>query len=436
MSAPQKSRLFLSLIVLLLPFSTLAAYDQIWGARLNLNMELPVVVESTFGVSTEDSAGFWYRGSWSPAAKMEIDGGVEFDGVALVGLTNDFQVSFQGFYYTVYPELDRLNFYGNAGMFGYKAGRQLTGDPAGLILYAPMDGVDFSIDIGKHIFTLGAGYTGLTFKYSSEYFVTLADVKRDKVLASSKMMEYLSWEVPAAASWLKTTVYFLASQDFTSPEDQASAGSKRFNPMYLELDTRGFLGQHFLYNLSLVGQYGMYGNDTTVMAGLGQFGFSWLPGPHSRLGIDLIGSTGDTWGERSDYLLGSPSSTELSQYIPLSIVSTRGFVVEFELGNMASLGLFFNQRPSETFSWEFRTTTFLRTAIGPVSTRFVPGTATEGHFLGQEGLFTFNWRPKSDFGWDLKAGVLYPGDPITLNTEIEPYFPVLYRLGFDFSWSF
>ena len=432
----KKSRLFLFLIVLFFPFSALSAYDQIWGAQLNLNLELPVVVESTFGVSTEDSAGFWYRGRWSPAAKMEIDGGVEFDGLALTGITDELNFSFHGFYYTVYPELDKLNFYGNTGIFGYKAGRQLTGDPAGLILDAPMDGIDFKTDIGKHIFTVGAGYTGLTFKYSAEYFTTMADVKRDSVLALPRMMEYLSWDMPAAASWLNTSVYFLASQDLTSPEDQASYGSERFNTMYLELYARGFLGQHFLYSLSLVGQQGSYGNNTTVLAGLGQFGFAWLPGQHSRLGIDLIGSTGDTWSERSDYLLGSPSGTKLSQYLPLSIVSTQGFVVEFELGNMASLGLFYNQRPTDTFSWEFRTTTFLRTAIGPVSTRFVPGTATEGHFLGQEGLFTFNWRPKSDFGWDLKAGVLYPGDPITLNTEIEQFFPVLYRLGFDFSWSF
>ena len=429
------SVLFIFLIILL-PVFSLGAYDQIWGARLDLNLELPVLVESTFGLSTENSAGLWYRGRWSPAANMEIDGGVAFDGVALTGITNEMKFSFHGFYYTVYPELDKLNFYGNSGMFGYKAGRQLTGDPAGLIFDAPMDGIDFTADIGEHVFTAGAGYTGLAFKYSSEYFMTMADVKRHGVLSSPRLLEYLAWDMPAATSWLNVSAFFLAMQDLTTTGDQILYGSERFNSMYLELYARGFLGSHFLYDLALVGQQGKYGSNTNVLAGIGHLELLWLPGSYSRLGINVTGSSGDIWSDRSDYLFGSPSGAKLSQYLPLSIVSTQGFVVEFELGNLTTLGFFYNQRPTDTFSWEFRTTTFLRTAIGPVSTRFVPGTSTEGHFMGQEGLVSFFWRPKSDFGWDLKAGVLYPGDPIVLNTEIEKYFPVLYRLGFDFSWSF
>ncbi|RKX97001.1 MAG: hypothetical protein DRZ90_07660 [Spirochaetes bacterium] len=436
MKKPQSVFFLLILFILLIPSSALSAYDQIWGINLDLNLELPEVAGSAFGASTENTAGAWYRGRWSPAANMEIDGGVAFDGVALAGVTNELKFSYHGFFYSVYPELDKLNFYGNSGMFGYKAGRQLSGDPAGLIFDAPMDGIDFSVDIGEHVFTAGAGFTGLAFKLSSEYYMTQADAKRDSVLSSPRIMEYLVWDVPAATSWLNTSVYFLAMQDLTSSEDQDAYGSSRFNAMYLELYARGFLGKNFLYDLSLVGQQGKYGGDTTVLAGIGRLGFSWLPGAHSRLGVDIIGSTGDNWSSRSDYLLGSTSESELSQYLPLSIVSTQGFVVEFELGNLTSLGAFFAQRPSDTFSWELRTTTFMRSAIGPVSTGLVPSSSTAGHFLGQEGLVSFFWRPKSDFGWDFKLGVMYPGDPITLDTEVAAYFPVLYRLGFDWSWSF
>ncbi len=425
----------LILLILLIPVLSLSAYDQIWGARLDLNLELPEIAGSSFGINTENAAALWYRGRWSPAANMEVDGGVAFDGDVLFGLTNNLKFSFHGFYYSVYPELDKLNFYGNTGMFGYKAGRQLTGDPAGLILDAPFDGIDFSVDIGKHIFTVGAGYTGLTFRESAEYFMTETDVKRDSILAAPRMMEYLAWDMPAVASWLYPSVYFLAVQDLTSTEDQAAYGNQRFNSMYLELFSRGFLGQSFIYDLSLVGQYGKY-DSATVLGGIGRFGISWLPGTHSRLGIDLLGSTGDEWANRDNYLLGTTTGNELSQYLPVSIVSTQGFVIEFELGNLASLGAFYASRPSDTFSWELRTTTFLRTAIGPVSTAMVPSSSTEGHFMGQEGLISFFWRPKSDFGWDFKVGVLYPGDSIVLDSEIAAYFPVLYRLGFDWSWSF
>jgi hypothetical protein len=430
----KKYKIILILLVILIPASSLSAYDQIWGIRLDLNLEFPEIVSSTVGFNTENSAALWYRGRWSPAANIEIDGGAAFDADILFGLTNSIEFSFHGFYYNLYPELDRLNFYGNSGMFGYKAGRQLTGDPAALILDVPFDGVDFSVDIGKHIFTVGAGYTGLTFRWSAEYFMTATDVKRDSILSTPRVMEYLAWDMPSAASWLFPSVYFLAVQDLTSTEEQAANGNLRYNTMFLELFTRGFLGQNFIYDLSLVGQYGTYG-AATVLGGIGRLGFSWLPGTHSRLGLDLLRSTGDNWN-RGGYLLGNTAETELSQYLPVSTVSTQGFVLEFELGNITSLGAFYASRPKETFSWELRTTTFLRSTIGPVSTPMFLSSSTDGYFLGQEGVISFFWRPKSDFGWDFKIGVLYPGDAIVLDSEIAPYFPVLYRFGFDWSWSF
>ncbi|MCK5737455.1 MAG: hypothetical protein KAH21_13305, partial [Spirochaetaceae bacterium] len=422
--------------ILMVPSLALSAYDQIWGARLDLNLELPEVIGSSIGLNSENTAILWYQGRWTPAANIELSGGVQFDAYPLFGLTNDIQFSYHGFYYTVYPNLDKLNFYGNTGMFGYKAGRQLTGDPAGLILDAPFDGIDFSVDIGKHVFTLGAGYTGLTIRESAEYFMTLTDVKRDSMLAAPRIMESLAWDMPAAASWLNLSLYFLAVQDLTSPEEQQSYGSGRFNSSYLELYARGFLGESFLYDLSLVGQYGTYKHTTesTVLGGIGRLGLSWLTSENSRLGLDVIASTGDDWG-RNGYLLGSTTKTELSQYLSTSIVSTQGFVLELELGNLTSFALFYAQRPSKTFSWEMKTTTLLRTAIGPVSTGLVPESST-GHFIGQEGLVSFTWRPKSDFGWDFNIGVLYPGEAIVLDSEISSYFPVLYRLGFDWSWSF
>ncbi len=185
----KKYKIILVLLVFVIPAFSLSAYDQIWGARLDLNLELPEIVSSTFGINTENSAALWYRGRWSPVANIEIDGGIAFDADLLFGLTNSVEFSFHGFYYNLYPELDKLNFYGNSGMFRYKAGRQLTGDPAGLILDAPFDGIDFKVDIGKHIFTVGAGYTGLTFRRSAEYFMTATDLKRDSVLFDNLILQ-------------------------------------------------------------------------------------------------------------------------------------------------------------------------------------------------------------------------------------------------------
>jgi len=188
-----------------------------------------------------------------------------------------------------------------------------------------------------------------------------------------------------------------------------------------------------------VGLYGAYG-DTTVLGALGRAGFSWFTKPNSRLGLEVTASTGDDWSGRSEYVLGSTGESTLNQYLPASIVSSQGYVVEFEVGNLASLGLFYASRPRESYSWELRTTTFLRPVDGPVSSGLVSQTSPDGAFLGQEALMSFFWRPRSDFGWDLKFGVLYAGAPIELDSELEEYYfdtvPVLFRLGFDWSWSF
>ena len=426
--------LIFAILVLLIPAASLGAYDQIWGASVDLNMELPDIVGTTAALTTENSLGLWYRGSWSPAANIEFDGGLGFDGDLRFTVTNGFTFSAPTFMYELYPELDKAAFYGRTGMFSYTAGRQLFGDPAGLVINAPIDGVDASAELGRHIVSAGFGYTGITFKQSSEYFMTAGDLG-DEILSRARLVEYAARELPAATEWLNLNVMFLASQDVSGDADA-------FNPMYLELYADGFLSNGtFLYDLSLIGQYGT--GDVTTLAGIGRLGFSWLPGGPSRLGVDLLASTGDVWADRDEYLINSPAGTSLNQYLPVSIVSTQGYVIEFEVGNLTSLGLFYAHKPRKTHSWEVRTTTFLRTAEGPVSTGLVKnpaGGGVDGAFLGQELLASWFWRPRSDFGWDLKLGLMYTGSPVMLESFLQDYYlskvPLLFRVGFDWSWSF
>jgi len=435
--------LIILLIILIFPMVQLGAYEDDWGVRLDLNLDFPEVWGSVFGITTDDTLKFDYRGRWSDAAKIEFNGGLGFDGTFMLGVDTDFSFSYNGLHYKLYPILDKMNFYGNTGMFGYSGGRQLISDPAGLILRVPFDAVSGSIDIGKHIFRAGAGYTGLQFGQSTEYFLTRTDASRSYssafTLAVPRLMEFASWEMPALTSWMNISAFFLALQDLTSPEDQADSESSRFNAMYLELKVNGLLGSNFMYSAAGIGQFGKYGS-LPVAAAAGRLGLSWLPGTRTQLGVDVISTTGDTWNNREEYLLGKTGSSaeKLNQYIPVSTVSTQGYVVEFEIGNLTSVSAFFNNRPGKNFSWEIRATTFIRNSTGPVASLYVNDKTVDNAFLGEEGLLTFNWRPKSDFGWSWKMGVMYPGEAINLNLmeEIEKFFPVLYRMGFDFSWSF
>ena len=430
----KKTILILALFIFLIPAASLSAYDWIWGASADLNLELPDIVGTTAALTSENSFGIWYRGSWSTAANIEFDGGLGFDNDLRFTITNGFTFSAPTYFYELYPELDKAAFYGRTGIYGYTAGRQLVVDPANLIIDAPFDGLDFSVELGRHIVAAGFGYTGLTFKQSSEFFMTAGDLG-EEILSRPRLIEYVSWELPAATEWLNMYVMFLASQDVSGEPDA-------FNPLYLELYADGFLGSgQFLYDLTLIGQYGT--GDVTTLAGIGRLGFSWLPGGASRLGVDLMAATGDVWADRNEYLINSPPGSDLNQYLPISIVSTQGYVIEFEVGNLASLGLFYARKPRNTHSWELRTTTFLRTAEGPVSSGLVKSPidgGVDGAFLGQELLASWFWRPRSDFGWDLKLGLMYTGAPVMLDSFLQDYYlsvvPLMFRVGFNWSWSF
>ena len=427
----------LVLLVLLVPAASLSAYDYMWGARAALGVDFPEIYGSSAGLNTNPVLGAWYKGSWSDTANIEIDGGVGMDGSFIFGADTGMGFSFHGYSYNIYPILDKLAFYGHTGMFSYKAGRQIAADPAGLVTSAPFDGADLTLNLGRSALSVGAGFTGLTFGDSAQYYLTLAD-SRDDLLAAPRLMEYAEWSLPALMENMNFSVYVLALQDFTGDDVLAEESTEKINPVYLELMVNGFINGSFLYDAAVVGQYASYG-DATVLAGLGRLGLSWLPGNGNRLGLEVVSSTGDGWG-RGGYVLGNTSKTSLYQYLPASVVSTRGYVIEFEPGNLTTLALFYASRPRETHSWELRATTFLRNVDGPVSSALVSQTSGSGIFLGQELLGSWFWRPKSDFGWDVKFGVVYAGDPIEMDTELQKYWfdkvPVLFRLGFDWSWSF
>ncbi len=431
-----RSLLIFILIILIIPGASLGAYDHDWNILLGLNFELPDIAGTTAAITTKDSIGFRYQGSWNEYANIKARLGLGFDGNLRFTVSSGFKFSVPTFQYGFYPKLDTLAFFGRYDRFGYTVGRQVLLDPAVLIVNAPVDGILATADFGRHIFSAGFAYTGLTFKSSSRYYVSPNDLSSNAFeLSEGRLIEYLSWEMPSLADWMNLKFMFLASQD-------VSGSAAPFHSMYLEFVTNGFLAKgRFLYDLSLVGQYGT--GSVSTLAGIGRLRMSWIPEGPSRLGVELTASSGDTWADRGEYLLNSPASTSLNQYLPLSTVSTRGYVIEFEVGNLASLGLFYSRKPRSNYSWELRTTTFLRMADGPVSTFLVKAPTdggVGGAFLGQELLASWLWRPRYDFGWNIKLGLMYTGSPVMLESFLQDYYlgivPVMFRTGFDFSWSF
>lgn len=439
MMMKNKSLLLTFCLILFFQIQTIQAYDYMFGSRIDLNAEGLELRASHFTASTSDTVNFWYRGSWNPDYKIEFDFNLLFDGDFQFGIVDisTLDLGFLGFDYHLYPELNLLNFTGNLGEFQYKVGRQLIKDPGALIVGYNADAIDLSIKKNIHQFTLGVGYTGVVFNDASQFIMTNTDLSWNEILAPPRLFQYGEWSTSGLFRALDISAMVFLQEDLT-PEDKLSSGEARFHSQYLELMIRGFLGSSFLYDLALVGQSGQYG-DVSTLAGVGKLGIAFLPGNNrSRIGIEVTAATGDDWG-RSHYYLGDieAEKEQLNQYIPVSSVSTQGYVEKFELGNLMTLGAFYSQKSrSDKFSFELRTTSFIRVKDGPVSSTLVIDTGSSDPFLGQEGLIKLFFRPLSDFGMSTQLGVLYVGDPIEIDDNIEEYLPVLFRLGLDFSFSF
>lgn len=439
----KKGLLIYIFVLSLFPVGSIAAYDGILGVKLDaFSFKLPSILGTTFTLNQTNKLNLWYKGMWSNAAKIEVDGGVAFDMDWNFSLKDESQFIFSDAQYSLSPILNKFNFHGNSGVFGYKIGRYMAKDPGTLILNSPMDGAEFSIDTGAHIFKVGVGYTGLLFNQSTAYSLTGSDIKRSPettLLATPRLIEYASWSMPTASIWFNPEIYFLAVQDLTSDPDLETYDTRRFHAMYLEMRTRGFLGESFIYDMAVSGQLGYYG-ASTILAGAGKLSFSWLPTTRIQLGVEGTAATGDEWDRLGYQLTGATgtnetSGTQLTQYLPVSTVSSRGYVVSFDLGNMISLAAFFKHSISRGFNWEFRATTLLRPAEGPVSSSLVAN-ASQGNFIGQEFLAALSGYPSPTFRWRMKIGVLLPGDTIELDSSIKQYLPVIPRIGFDFTFNF
>ena len=430
-------RLIISLFLLSTISLIAFAYDGMWGGRLDFNLELPEVMGSTASIHSEDHLSLWYRGTWGDVANLEIEGGVGGTLDFIMGLDTDLKFEYKQTEYTIYPELDLLNIYGTVDGWDYRAGRFFFSDPASLVISTPADGVSAYYSFGSHFLGMGVGYAGLTFNESVEYYLTQQDVKNieEQLLANARLMEFLHWSMPGALAEFQPSVYFLGLQDLSSSASLAEDDVQRLQTYYAQAMVRGNVGGRLLYEVAASGQYGKYGSSQ-ILAGAARTELAVALVPSLWLTFEGLVSTGDVWSDRDGYLLGGTVADSLNQYLPVSTVATRGYVVEFELGNLTSFGLGLNWKSSETFALELSGTTFLRMANGPVSASQVTSSSGESLFVGQEGLLGFYWRPTSDFGWNLKAGVLYPGSPIVIDANLKRYLPVLFKMGFDVSWSF
>jgi hypothetical protein len=427
---------YLISLFLILPVF-LSAYEHTGGARIDLGVKAPDINGTMAEATTTDSFSLWYKGSVNDLVNFNLEGALAYKGTAGFAVNLSQEFSYLGLDGDFYPNIKAANVYGSYENIYYRAGRQRMRDASGLVFAHQADGASGGILLGPGTLRAKLGYTGLVHYLASTVAMTRSDLtQRDgSSLGSPRLIEELGYSFPELlGSKMSMDVSFLAQQDLLDDSD-VSAGSEKLNTIYSQLRLDGYLLPFLAYEGGFIYQMGNYGSVASNGTAT-ELKLFFLPGYSSSL-VSLSGlvSSGETWDNRSDYY-GQGASGDQNQFMPISSGAGKGYVVNLTPGNLTSLELLINLSSSKKFATEISTTTLMRTVDGPVSSSLVVDNGVDDLFIGQEALLSFLFRPTSDFGGSFKMGALYPGECITINELLEDYLPVLFRVGFDLSFSF
>ncbi len=424
------------LSVLILP-TGLFAYEHIGGVRVDLNMEGPDINGTIAEFTSTDRFTLWYEGAFNDRIKINLEGAVVYAGALGAAANVEQELEYLGLEGDLYPDIRSAHVFGNWNMLSYRVGRHVYTDPSGMILSHPLDGFDLGADLGPGTLKASLGYSGLIPYLASDIAMTKSDIidRSGTPFGARRLVESAFYVYPEIlGEYMSLTGGVLAQQDLLDSSDVAD-GTEKLNSTYLMAGIEGFLLPVLAYDATLAYQLGSYG-DYSANGFLADGRLYYFPGAgRSFLSLEALFTTGDEWDDDKgvNYYGGN---TDRNQFIPISAVGSMGYVHPVDLGNLTALEVLLNLSRTEKFACEVSTTTLMRTVDGPISSSLVVNNGESGKFIGQEGLLNFLFRPASDFGASVKAGVLLPGDCITINEFLEPYLPVLFRVGLDLSLSY
>jgi hypothetical protein len=421
-------------LFLILPV-LLSAYEHTGGARLDLNLNAPDINGIFMEASSTDRFSLWYKGSVNDLINISLEGALVYKGSAGFAVNLSQEFAYQGIEGDYYPDIKAANVFGNYDFIYYRAGRQVMRDPSRLILSHQADGLNAGVRLGQGTLTAQLGYTGLVHHLASSIAMTRSDLQTDTTFGAPRFIEGLGWnQTELLGDKVNLKLSLLAQQDLLDESDVA-ADSEKLNTAYGQIRLDGYLLPALAYDGGFIYQMGSLGsyksNGTATELKLYYFPIRSL----SFVSLGGLISSGETWDKRDDYY-GQGASADQNQFMPISSGSGKGYVLNISPGNLTSLELLLSLSRSKRFATEISTTTLMRTVDGPVSSSMIVNNGEDNLFIGQEALLAFLFRPTSDFGGSIKMGALYPGDAITLNELLEPFLPVLFRLGFNLSFSF
>ncbi len=303
------------------------------------------------------------------------------------------------------------------GSMSMQAGRDYMSDYGGDILSHILDGVTLAVPLSSSVLIGRVGYTGLVNENEVSFLTTSeddADVNR--IVEGVDLVK----EFEALTLWASLFSY----QDITNLNNIS---------VYIGGGLNGTIKNDIFYSVRANFQTGQYyykditGEDAgaVIVAGMGVISVNWflnsdnalLSSLSPYLNVDFGMSSGDSslittsFGEIQ-------TSTDVEDgvtlYSPMASGGP-GTIYSINNQNLTYLKILASVSPFKDIQTQLGTTVFFRSVAGAISdTDYDP--EADGNYLGTEISITGNYRPFSDLGVSLTAGMFFP-DGTILDTD-------------------
>ncbi len=336
-------------------------------------------------------------------------------------------------------------------VFGFEMGRYRTSETTGLVFNHILDGFGFDFVYPFATVTVDVGFTGLIARPASSVLISRLDLvefnsgspdsfipqPEDVLFGPKRIVGILEVEIPSlfqrhtldfslmVQEDLRalfendgTPVQFQLLEEGVTTEQPGRGGL--VDTQYFMLGLKGPIVKGFFYNafgvlntgrtLSYIGGTYRYVPvlGFTAGGGLRYYNEDLL---YSKMGLQFVYSSGDA--DSTAYYEGN-SAGKATTFVPVSVVPV-GHVFAPQLGNLFYINASYSLRPLSVLEARFARTlqtrldfyTFFRSTAAPVSAGGIDDTS-ESLYLGSEVDLALSFRPLSDVGVSLTAGLFFP----------------------------
>ncbi len=397
--------LFSFLLIMIFPFAAAAAPISTWGGFINTYSEMSAADSTDF--QQDIDAGLWLEAHFSEYAALETEVRYQFD--------------LDRYYFA---DVSRLVFIGthpgDNSFFNYRLGRFAFSDFSNYVLVHKLDGAELTFGFPWGTVRTEIGYTGLQFVPNSKILITQSDVgvhaatpSHGYELAPPKMIEQIELTFPQP--WLQQDLTFsLIAQQDMQPESNLLAKEDRIYTEYLGIEASGSFKEDWYHSLYGIFNYGHGAYNTLAYLFGGELSYYMQERNFSRFTVHLLYSSGDA--EQGTYYGGYNGSDFSNHFIPISTQDHFGIAFSPNPGNITVGSASYSIKPisrnaegSGELQIELTALTFFRNTTGAISE---PGVelASEKKYLGSEADVRLNYRPFSDLGIELGAGLFMPNN--------------------------